>query len=181
MADVLRLRLGSRKGYRRATPARWWYARGCELEAAIGRAGPRRGEAWSDGERDVLAAAEHAYRRAIAACPDLADAHNNLGRLCHETARLADAEAAYRRAIECAPDVALYRFNLGVALEDRGAIDDAIAAYRDALERDPQLAEAHFNLAGILGRAGDDNFARLREAVRHLAAYRALISGRRVS
>ena len=154
MSDLLRLRLGPRKGCRRAASAAALYALGCELEA-----------------RD-LAAAMQAYRRAIAARPSLADAHNNLGRLVHAEGRVADAEASYRRAVALQPGVGLYHYNLGVALEDRGCVADAITAYHAALSLEPALAEAHFNLAGLLERAGDPES--LREALRHLAVYRSL-------
>ena len=155
MSDVVSLlRLGPRKGLRRAASALALYARGCELEA-----------------RDPEAAAD-AYRRATVARPGLADAHNNLGRLRHTAGALVLAEACYRRAIACDAAIGLYHYNLGVALEDQGRIADAVVSYREALARDPALAEAHFNLAGLLERAGD--VESMKHAVRHLALYRAL-------
>jgi tetratricopeptide (TPR) repeat protein len=155
MSDVVSLlRLGPRKGLRRAPSALALYARGCELEA-----------------HDPAAAAV-AYQRATLARPGLADAHNNLGRLRHNAGALADAEAAYRRAIASDAAIGLYHYNLGVVLEDQGRVPEAVASYREALAREPALAEAHFNLAGLLERAGD--VESLRHAVRHLALYRAL-------
>ena len=154
MGDLLFLELGPRRGLRRGTSALSWYERGCSLEM-------------SDPE-----AAMAAYRRAIAGRPDLADAHNNLGRLLHDAGRLAEAEACYRDALACDPEVALYHFNLGVVLEDRGSADAAIAAY----ERAQSNADAHYNLARLLEHraraAGDD--VMMRRAVRHLARYREL-------
>jgi tetratricopeptide (TPR) repeat protein len=154
MSELLGLRLGPRRGCRRALGGLALYALGCELEA-----------------RDPAAAAE-AYRKATLARPGLADAHNNLGRLRHQAGRPDDAEASYRRAIEAEPARGLYHYNLGVAREDLGDAAGAVAAYQAALDRDPTLAEAHFNLAGLLERAGD--VASMRDAVRHLAQYRAL-------
>jgi tetratricopeptide (TPR) repeat protein len=154
MSLVLGLRLGPRRGCRRALGGLALYALGCELESV-----------------DPGAAAE-AYRKATLARPGLADAHNNLGRLRHQAGRVDDAEGCYRRAIEADPSRGLYHFNLGVALEDKGDAAGAVAAYRAALDRDPTLAEAHFNLAGLLERQGD--LASMRDAVRHLAQYRAL-------
>jgi tetratricopeptide (TPR) repeat protein len=124
------------------------------------------------------AAAIAAYARALAGQPDLADAHNNLGRLLHDDGAVADAESHYRLAI-CADDgVALYWFNLGVALEDRGRVSEAIAAYEAALGRDDTLADAHFNVARLLeGRArpgAADDAQLLHAAMRHLARYRDL-------
>lgn len=154
MSELLGLRLGPRRGCRRATGGLALYALGCELEAS-----------------DPTAAAV-AYRKATLARPGLADAHNNLGRLCHQAGRVDDALASYRRAVEADPARGLYHYNVGVALEDRGDPAGAIAAYQAALDRDPTLAEAHFNLAGLLERSGD--LASMRDAVRHLALYRAL-------
>jgi len=158
MADVLGLRLGPRKGCRRAPSALALYSLGCALE-----------------KHDPKGAAT-AYRRAIAARPDLADAHNNLGRLHHADGDTAAAAACYRRAIAADGNVGLYHYNLGVALEDQRDLEPAILAYRAALTLEPRLAEAHWNLAGLLGRAGDPESQR--NAVRHLAQYRSL---RRVS
>lgn len=155
MSELLGLlRLGPRKGYRRAISALALYGLGCELEA-----------------RDPAGAAD-AYRRATLARPGLADAHSNLGRLRHEAGSAIEAEACYRQAIAGDGGVGLYHYNLGVALEDQRRLTDAIAAYQAALALDPTLAEAHFNLAGLLERAGDDES--LRTAVRHLSIYRAL-------
>lgn len=154
-------------GLLRGTPATDWYEQGCALEG-----------------RDPLGAAQ-AYGRALGGRPDLADAHNNLGRILHEratnsegegTADLAAAESHYRLALCGAPGVALYWFNLGVVVEDRGRASEAIAAYEQALELDPTLQDAHWNLARLYeqaGRRAGDELV-LRRAVRHLVRYRAL-------
>jgi tetratricopeptide (TPR) repeat protein len=158
MGDLVSLQLGPRRGFRKATSAITWYDRGCALEAT-----------------DVDAAIA-AYRRALAGRPQLADAHNNLGRLLHDRGELATAEACYRRALAADPMVALYAFNLGVVLEDLGRTREAIAAYELALSRDAGLADAHFNLARQIEAAarttGDE--LQLRRAVRHLVQYRQL-------
>ena len=150
--------LGPRRGLRRGIGATTWYDAGCRLEA-------------SDP-----AAAIAAYERAVAGCPTLADAHNNLGRLHHDAGALATAEACYRLALCAAPTIALYWFNLGVVVEDQGRRAEAIAAYERAIALDDGAADAHFNLARLLEqagrRAGDD--ALLRRAVRLLLRYRQL-------
>jgi tetratricopeptide (TPR) repeat protein len=157
------LRPGPRLGLRRGTSATAWYDTGCRLEPTD-RAG-----------------AIAAYERAIAGCPDLAAAHNNLGRLHHCGGALAVAESCYRLAIiaasDATPEVALYWFNLGVAVEDQGREAEAIAAYERAIELDPGSVNAHFNLARLLDlkarRLGDDIM--LQRAVRHLLRYRDLV------
>jgi len=149
---------GARFGLRRGTSATSWYDTGCRLETS-----------------DPVGA-RAAYERALAGCPGLADAHNNLGRLHHDTGATAVAEACYRLAICADPRIALYWFNLGVAVEDQGRRAEAIAAYERAIELDDRVADAHFNLARLLEltgrRTGDD--AMLRCAVRHLLRYRQL-------
>jgi tetratricopeptide (TPR) repeat protein len=148
------LALGPRQGLRRGTSALAWYERGCALEPL-------------DPDAAIVA-----YRRAIAGRPELADAHNNLGRLLHDRGDVVAAEECYRRAVAIDPSVALYRFNLGVALEDLGFADAAIAAYESA----HAVADAHFNLARLLERAAhaEGNELMMRRAVRHLARYREL-------
>jgi tetratricopeptide (TPR) repeat protein len=143
---------------RRATTALSHYERGLSLEPTD------------------PAGARAAYERALAGRPDLADAHNNLGRLLHDAADLPGAESRYRAAIAANDAVALYHFNLGVVLEDQGRASDAIASYEAALALDPHLADAHYNLARQLeaaGRAANDEL-KLRRAVRHLKTYRDL-------
>src|SRR5262245_55873584 len=98
VGDLVFLTLGPRRGLRKATSALDWYERGLALEA-------------SDADAAIAA-----YHRAIAGRPDLADAHNNLGRLHHDRGQLVLAESSYRLAL-CGNDrVALYWFNLGVVL-----------------------------------------------------------------
>lgn len=155
---VLDQRPGHRRELRRGTSASSWYDTGCGLE----RTDPQRAKA--------------AYERALAGCPVLADAQNNLGRLLHDDGASAAAEGHYRLAICADPSVALYWFNLGVAVEDQGRHAEAIAAYERAIQVDGHAADAHFNLARLLDltarRAGDD--VMLRRAVRHLLRYRGL-------
>jgi tetratricopeptide (TPR) repeat protein len=143
---------------RKGTSAIDWYERGCALERI-------------DAE-----AAIHAYERALAGRPDLADAHNNLARLLHDRGDLLGAESHYRLALSLDREVALYWFNLGVVLEDAGRFAEAIEAYEHALARDATLADAHFNLARQIERAalssGDE--VMLRRAIRHLKQYREL-------
>ena len=163
MGDLLTLSTvnrskGSRIGLRRGTPAVDHYERGLALEAVNPRA------------------AIVAYERAIAGRPDLADAHNNLGRLHHDRGDFARAESCYRIAICICDSLALYWFNLGVVVEDQGRNAEAIACYERALEIDPQLADAHYNLARQLERSGQrcGDELLLRRAIRHLGQYRSL-------
>jgi DNA-binding transcriptional MerR regulator len=120
-------------------------------------------------EADDPAAAEAAYRQALALDPDLADAHLNLGRLLHEGGNPAAAEAHYRQALAVDPDDALAAYNLGVALQDQQRPRDAADSYERALGLDPTLADAHFNLSGVYEQLGEKA-----AAFRHLRTYRSL-------
>jgi tetratricopeptide (TPR) repeat protein len=157
--------IGPRRGLRRGTSATSWYELGVRFEA-------------SDSQAAIAA-----YERALAGCPGLADAYNNLGRLHHDAGATAVAESCYRLAICADARIALYWFNLGVAVEDRGRHAEAIAAYQTAVALDPAHADAHFNLARLyelVGRRAGD-VATLRAAVRHLVAYRELVRAGAVS
>ena len=154
---ALRPRFG-RCGLRRGRSATSWYDAGCSLEA-------------TDPTGAIAA-----YERAVAGCPSLADAHNNLGRLLHDAGALAAAESSYRLAICASPGVALYWFNLGVAIEDQGRCAEAFAAYERAIELDEGAADAYFNLARLLELAArrSSDVDMLQRAVRHLLRYRDL-------
>jgi len=130
-----------------------WFDRGTALEAS-----------------DAQSAME-AYAQAIAADPACLDAYVNLGRLLHETGRLVEAEHTYRKALQICGDDALLHFNLGVLLDDMDRFIPAMAAYEAALAVDPSLADCHYNLALLCER-----LARPKEAIRHMARYRALVA-----
>lgn len=134
-----------------AATADRWFHRAAQLEA---------GDA---------AAAEAAYRRAIAAAPQHADAYLNLGVLLGEQGRHAEAVALYRRGLKAGIGSALLHFNLAVALEDLHQPTAAAAAYEQCLALEPSMADAHFNLARLHDLQGQ---ARL--AIRHYSAYRRL-------
>src|SRR5262245_31572800 len=102
VGDIVRFQLGKRLGLRRGTSATALYQEGCAQEATD------------------PAGAIRSYQRALAGRPDHADAHNNLGRVIHESdspgrssMHLAAAESHYGLAICIDPEVALYWFNLG--------------------------------------------------------------------
>ncbi len=124
----------------------------------------RRGEAL---ERTDPAAAEAAYRRAIALDPGCANAYLNLGALLCESQRCGQAIDVYERAPEGVRQHPLIHFNLAIALEDQNRMGDAIDAYRRALALDEQLADAHYNLGLLLEKTGD-----AQGALRHFNAYR---------
>jgi len=120
-------------------------------------------------ENDDPQAAIDAYQRAIAADPELVDAHLNLGWLLHDARRHVQAERTYRDALETVGPDPLLLYNLGVLLEDVGRKSEAAEAYESALYVDPTLADCHFNLALLCEELG-----RPRDAIRHMSQYRRL-------
>jgi serine/threonine-protein kinase len=92
-------------------------------------------------------------RAAVAARPQSAPAHNNLGITLYAKGDLEGAIAAYRQALKLDPTYALAHNNLGLALREQGDLDGAIACYRKALALAPKDAHAHVGL-GAAGAGG---------------------------
>ena len=60
------------------------------------------------------------FRKALAARPDFAEAHYNLGTV-EALGALSEAVASYQRAVALKPDLAVAYFNLGNTLRAKGA------------------------------------------------------------
>ena len=93
-------------------------------------------------------------RAAIAARPDSAVYHNNLGNALRALGNGDAAERAYRDAVERDPEYALAHYNLGALLLDAGSDHFASDALERALALHPGLAAAALALAGLLLRTG---------------------------
>ena len=120
--------------------------------------------------RATGAAAEAAYRTALALDPEHADASLNLGALALRSAAAATRPSrSTTRPCGAIPDEALLHFNRAIALEDQGRLAEALASYNTSLRLAPDLADAHFNAARLHEQLGD-----AKKAVRHLSAYRRL-------
>ncbi len=120
-------------------------------------------------EASDIAAAEAAYRAALALEPGHPDASLNLGALLWEGKRLDEAVALYDQALRRHPNEALLHFNRALALEDQGRLMEALQSYNTSIGLAPDLADAHYNAARLHEQLGD-----ARKAVRHLSAYRRL-------
>jgi tetratricopeptide (TPR) repeat protein len=115
------------------------------------------------------AAAEAAYRQALALAPDLVAAYLNLGAMLSDAGRFEDLTALSEEAVKHCPNSALVHFNCGVAFDHLECLPEAIASYERCLALDPTLADAHYNLARLREQMGDK-----RGALRHFSAYRRL-------
>jgi tetratricopeptide (TPR) repeat protein len=115
------------------------------------------------------AAAEAAYRQALALAPDLAEAYLNLGAMWSEAGHFAALAALSEQAVAHCPDSPLIHFNRGVALDHLERLPEAVASYERSLALDPTLADAHYNLGRLREQVGDK-----RGALRHFSAYRRL-------
>jgi len=128
-----------------------WFERGLALEATD------------------PAAAEAAYRQALALAPDLEAAYLNLGAMFSDAGRFAELSALSDEAVRHCPASALIHFNRGVALDHLEHLTEAMASYEHSLTLDPTLADAHYNLGRLREQLGDK-----RGALRHFSAYRRL-------
>jgi tetratricopeptide (TPR) repeat protein len=115
------------------------------------------------------AAAEAAYRQALALAPDLEAAYLNLGAMLSDAGRFDELGALSDEAVKRCPASALIHFNRGVALDHLERLPEAMASYERCLALDPTLADAHYNLGRLREQIGDK-----RGALRHFSAYRRL-------
>lgn len=122
-----------------------------------GGGGRRRSEAGADAYRRgneaaqtaCLEEAEAAYREALRARPDFAEAHNNLGNVLMRSERWDAAVAAYRSALAHGLVHPLVFYNLGTALRRTGEAAAAERHFAAALAMTPEYAEAWNNLGNL--------------------------------
>jgi tetratricopeptide (TPR) repeat protein len=94
------------------------------------------------------------YQRVLAANPNHADAHNNLGVVLAALDRTDAAVAHYERAIVLKPGYAEAHNNLALTLDRLGKIHAALTHYQRALSLNPSYAEAYNNLGLTLAAHG---------------------------
>lgn len=100
------------------------------------------------------AAAEAAYRAALAACPDDARILGNLGGLLNELCRFDEAERLLLRSVAIDPAGWGAWCNLGNTMVELQRFDDAIAAFSNCLRVRPSHAPALANLGVALTARG---------------------------
>jgi tetratricopeptide (TPR) repeat protein len=147
------------------------------IERKKAAAAPSGAQEWFDRgvalEREDAETALQAYEQAVAADPTLLDAYINLGRLLHEAGRFAKAEHVYREAMKACGNDPVLLYNLAVLLDDMDRETEAMEAYEAALRGDPGLADGHYNLALLY-----EKLEKPKDAIRHMARYRALVGNR---
>lgn len=116
-----------------------WFERGCAL----------------DSESETYAEAVDAYRRAIEAVPEMADAHCNLGAVLYNQGRRAESRDCFERCLEIEPWHVEANFNLANVLEESGDDREALRHYLNALKGDPMYADLHVNLGLLFEKLGE--------------------------
>jgi len=118
-----------------------------DLPALLRRASDLRRQGRPDDARAEL-------QHAVAADPDCAEAHHQLGNLHKSEGRFLAAIASLQSAARLAPQNATIALNLGVACLKLEATAEAIACFERALKLEPQRPEAHNILGHALLAAG---------------------------
>ena len=100
------------------------------------------------------------YETALAARPESADTHNNLGTALMKLERADAAEPHYRLAVKFAltPE-ARFLTNLAAAQLTNGKYAEAEVALNEAVSIDPEFVPAHFNLGRLALQTGRDSDA----------------------
>jgi len=103
---------------------------------------------------------------ALAADPNHADSHYNLGNLYRRGNDPMRAAAAYRECVQVEPNHSNAYFNLGLVCSTLGQLNDAEEAFRAVLRIEPGAPEARLHLGDILLRT-----ARIPEGILIFQAY----------
>jgi eukaryotic-like serine/threonine-protein kinase len=116
---------------------------------------------------EMLPKAEAAANRALAADPQLAEAHFVLAGIRRDQWDWAAAGQQYRRALELAPNLAAARQGYAVFLTITGSHDEAVREILRARERDPISVSGAVNLGAVYynARRFDEASAALRRAI----------------
>jgi tetratricopeptide (TPR) repeat protein len=131
-----------------------WFERGCQL----------------DSSPETLEEAIRAYRSALQADPEFADAHCNLGTAHYNRGERDRARACYEEALRHDAEHVEANFNLGNLLEEAGRREAALSRYKIAIRADPFFSDAQLNLALLY-----EKFSLRRKAKEHWRRYLQLV------
>jgi choline-sulfatase len=104
-------------------------------------------------------------RRALAADPEIVEAHTMLGNMHAKAGRHDQAIAAYQKALELDPENLGTAFNLALAFKAAGRLDDAGAGFQRVLALNPRDTKSEWQLADIWMQRGE--FAKARATLEH--------------
>lgn len=110
--------------------------------------------AGSDSEAGRYDEAVAKVREALAADPEIIEAHSRLGNIQTKAGRHLEAIAAYQRALALDPEHLLSTYNLALAYRSAGRIDEAIVGFERTQTLDPRSGRAHFQLGDIYMQRG---------------------------
>ncbi len=110
--------------------------------------------AGSDSEAGRYDDAVAKVREALAADPEIIEAHSRLGNIQTKAGRHTEAIAAYQRALALDPEHLLSTYNLALAYRSAGRIDEAIVGFERTQALDPRSGRAHFQLGDIYMQRG---------------------------
>jgi CRISPR-associated protein Csy1 len=110
-------------------------------------------------DRGDLASAEARFASVVAARPEWAGGHVELGRVHMDQNRPAEALKDFQAAVNADPRHVRAWNNLGIALQALERLDEALRAFNYTLTLDPRYPVAHFNLARIHTQRGDSKRA----------------------
>jgi tetratricopeptide (TPR) repeat protein len=115
-----------------------------------------------------LSEAIAAYKNAIAANPELAEAHSNLGLIYNQQHKYELAVSEFQKALAVNPKDAITYNGIGAALRAQKDLPGAIKNWQTAVSLDPKLATAHYNLgvAYELQRDYDRSLTSYEEAIK---------------
>jgi tetratricopeptide (TPR) repeat protein len=102
-----------------------------------------------------LQAAVERFSAYLAAHPEDADGHINLGAVLQRLGRYAEALSCFRTAAHLAPADAAAHYNLGVIHHLQGDLQKAERHYLDAIRVDPTYPAAHRDYSMLRLHAGD--------------------------
>lgn len=145
-----------------------------QLKTGAGKANELLKQGIALGERGDLAGAIATHLEAVAADPELLQAHINLIILYGRSGNMEGAATSYANAIALEENSAEANYNYGVALFMKERYDEAQQSFQKALSIDPAYALAH-NYSGQIselhGRFSEAE-NEYREALRHDAGLR---------
>jgi choline-sulfatase len=93
-------------------------------------------------------------QKALAADPEIIEAHSRLGNIHAKAGRHADAVKAYQGALALDPEHLLSTHNLALAYRALGKLDEAIVGFERSQALDPRSGRSHFQLADIYMQQG---------------------------